>query len=72
MSRQNASEPALLRDHNPHVDQVRQGIVGAAGALRALRRNPSPEGARRLATHLHGLHIAAVRLADVVSHDRPQ
>lgn len=72
MSHQDTVEPALLRASSPHVDQVRRGLVGAAGALRQLRHNPSPERARQLANHFHGLQMAALRLASSVEVGEPQ
>lgn len=72
MSRQNAVEPALWRGPSLHLDQLRQGLDGAAGALDALRDNPSPDRAMQLAWHCHGLHIAARRLADLVKDDNRQ
>lgn len=61
---------ALLRSPEQCLEEVRQGLRGAAGALGRLRKQPSQTDALRLVAHLHGLHAAGQRLAASLQQDQ--
>jgi hypothetical protein len=62
---------ALLRSPDQCLEEVRQGLRGAAGALRALRRNETPQHAERLVSYLQGLKFAAERLQAAIRDRSP-
>jgi hypothetical protein len=61
---------ALLRSPEQCLEEVRQGLRGTAGALRAVRRSRSSHDAEQLVAHLYGLKCAAERLQASVRDDR--